>query len=258
MLIAHRHVVLVTVLALTLTGGAHSAFAQNSRRVPPSGTSEASEPFDRTFKVGTNAALLVTNVAGSIRVSTGSNGQIVVKAVKRAYDRTQAEARRMLSEVTIAVRNTSDRVELQVEYPRRDRNNTEVQFDITVPVDCSAELRSVSGAIYVTGVKGEVRADAVSGNVSLDSTSRIAGIKAVSGDIEITNGGGDQAVTLETVSGKITARRLTAKSLDVNSVSGDIRITDWQSDRAGGRTVSGTIELAGSLARSGRYEFESH
>jgi Toastrack DUF4097 len=259
MLMTHRRrVVVAPVFALTLFVLAHPALAQDSRRRPPAGLSEATEPFERAFKVGGNAEVLVSNVAGHIRVSTGSNGQISVKATKRAYARTQAEARQLLSDLTIAVRTTGDRVELQVEYPRRDHNNGEVEFDIAVPGSCAAELRSVSGSIAVTNVKGELRTNTVSGNISLDGTSRIAGAKTVSGNIEITSGAGDASVSLDTVSGRITARGLTAKSIEVGSVSGDIRLTDWQSDRASGRTVSGGIELTGSLARSGRYELESH
>jgi DUF4097 and DUF4098 domain-containing protein YvlB len=253
-----QRAVVASAFALGFVVLAQPAFAQTSRRRPPAGLSEATEPFDRTFKVGANPELLVSNVAGNIRVSTGSNGQISVKATKRAYDRTQAEARQLLSDLTIAVRTSGDRVELQVEYPRRDRNNGEVEFDIAVPGNCAAELRSVSGSIAVSNVKGELRANTVSGNVSLDSASRIAGAKSVSGNIDITSGAGDATLTLDTVSGRITARGLTAKTIDVSSVSGDIRLTDWQSDRSSSRTVSGAIELSGALARSGRYDFESH
>jgi DUF4097 and DUF4098 domain-containing protein YvlB len=46
--------------------------------------------------------------------------------------------------------------------------------------------------------------------------------------------------------------------VDLQSVSGDMRMTDVESDRTFVRSVSGDIEFAGRLARTGRYEFQSH
>src|SRR5262245_5755095 len=51
----------------------------------PANWVESTEPFARSFKVGSNAALLVVNVRGHIVVSAGSGDQIDAKATKRAW-----------------------------------------------------------------------------------------------------------------------------------------------------------------------------
>ena len=44
----------------------------------------------------------------------------------------------------------------------------------------------------------------------------------------------------------------------VKTVSGDIRLTDVTSDRLGAQSISGDVEYAGTLGRSGRYDITSH
>jgi hypothetical protein len=237
-------------------------FSQKPRvRVPrdPSNTVESTEPFARTFKVGSDAALLVVNVRGNIVVSAGSGDQIDAKATKHAWGSNDEDAKRRLANTVIEVYTTGNRVELRAEPNARfDSGNIEVEFDIKVPPDCSVDLRSVSGDVRVTNVKGELRSQTVSGNLTLEATSKIAVGRTVSGDIQITNGGGDASTVLATVSGDLTVQGLTARSLDFNTISGDFLITNWAGERVSIRSLSGDIELSGSLAKGGRYDVESH
>lgn len=260
-----RHVlILMSTLGLAAHAGAQMNPEPDPLR-PPRGPSipanwvESSEPFARTFKVGANSALLVVNVRGHIVVSAGSGDQIDAKATKRAWGSTDEDARRRLANTTIEVYTAGNRVELRAEPNARfDGGTVEVKFDIKVPPDCSVDLRSVSGDVRVTNVKGELRSQTVSGNLTLEATSRIAVGKTVSGDIQITNGAGDASTALATVSGDVTALGLTARSLDLNTISGDFRITNWTGERVNARSLSGDVEVSGSLARGGRYDIESH
>ena len=112
----------------------------------PANWVESTEPFARTFKVGSNAALLVVNIRGNIVVSAGSGDQIDAKATKRAWGSNDEDARRRLANTTVEVYTTGNRVELRAEPNSRfDSGNIEVEFDIKVPPDCSVDLRSVSG-----------------------------------------------------------------------------------------------------------------
>ncbi|MCM3878525.1 MAG: DUF4097 domain-containing protein [Vicinamibacterales bacterium] len=219
---------------------------------------EVSEPFARNFKVGAGAALLVSNVSGDIRVTAGGAGEIDVKATKRARSGSDAESKRRLANTQIEVSATGNRVELRVESTPRTEGTGQVEFEITVPSDCTLDLHSISGDIFVTNVKGELRANAVSGDIRLDGTSRIASVKTISGDIDISGGGGDAAMTISTISGDLTATTLTARSLDINSVSGDSRISGFAGERVSARSLSGEFDLGGSLAKGGRYDVESH
>jgi hypothetical protein len=227
-------------------------------RIPPNWV-ESTEPFARTFKVASNPTLLIVNVRGNIVVSAGAGDQIDARAVKRAWGSNEEDAKRRLANTTVEVYSTGSRVELRAEPNARfDSGNIEVEFDVKVPPDCSVDLRSVSGDVRVTNVKGELRVQTVSGGLTLDSTSRIAVGKTVSGDIQISGGGGDVSTTLATVSGDVTAQGLVARSLDLNTISGDFSIAGWAGERVNARSLSGDLELAGSLAKGGSYDIESH
>ena len=233
--------------------------AKQPRRRVPEGWVESTEPFSRTFKVGRNATLMLSNVAGNIQVSPAASDQIEVQALKRVWGPNAEQAKERLGSVSIEAYATANRVEVRVEHMGRgDGRSAEVEFDVKVPGDTSVELRTVSGDIRVTNIKGEVRAHAISGNLALDRTPRLALVKTISGDVTLTNAGADAQLSVSTVNGDLLVQTLTARSLDLNTINGDVRITGWSGDRAHIRTLDGDTNLETTLTKGGRYEVESH
>lgn len=219
---------------------------------------DTTEPFARTFKVGKGAALTIENASGNIQVAPGAGDVIDVQARKRAWGPDAEEAKRRLADTTIEVYATGNRVDLRVEHSERRQGSAQVEFDVKVPADTSLDLRTASGDVRVTNVAGEIRLQAVSGNVALEGTPRLVLVRAVSGDITATNAGSETQLSVSTVSGNVLLQTMRARSLDLNTVSGDIRVTDWSGDRSSVRTLSGSLQLQGSLAKGGRYDLESH
>ena len=60
------------------------------------------------------------------------------------------------------------------------------------------------------------------------------------------------------VNGDLLAQTLTARSLDLNTVNGDVRVSGWSGERAHIRSLDGDMDLQTSLTKGGRYEIESH
>jgi DUF4097 and DUF4098 domain-containing protein YvlB len=56
----------------------------------------------------------------------------------------------------------------------------------------------------------------------------------------------------------VRAKGVKARGLDLGSVSGDINVSDVTCERLGVKTVSGSVEYAGGIARNGRYEINAH
>ncbi len=218
---------------------------------------EQSERFSRTFKVGKNGALELSNISGDIVVTAGSGEEIAIEAVKRARGRDEAEAKRQLSEVSIEAVEHGGRVEVRTQYPHRS-NRVAVDYRVTVPAGATVDVRSVSGDVKVTGAKGEVHVESVSGNVEGDSLGAIARIKTVSGDAQVSGVSGDGELTVGSISGDVTARGVKCRSLEATSVSGEVRLIDVGCERARVSTISGSVEYSGNLARNGRYELKAH
>lgn len=226
---------------------------QSSRQGP-----EVTERFSRTVRLGRNGAVEIANVAGDITVTGGDGDEVRIEAVKRVRHRDDAEAKAQLEALRIEVAELANRVEVRTVYPRAMRSVAAVDYTINVPSGARTSIRTVSGDVRVTNVRGELRAESVSGDIVTSGATRLSLVKSVSGDVEVNDGSTDSEVTVNTVSGNLSARGLKARSIDLDSVSGDVLLTDVQCERADVKSVSGNIEFSGSLARNGRYQMNSH
>jgi DUF4097 and DUF4098 domain-containing protein YvlB len=227
---------------------------QDSRRGP-----EVTEPFNRTVRLGRTGSFELSNVAGDVIVTGSSGEELRIEAVKRARSRDQSSAKSLLDELRIEVTELPNRVEVRTEYPQNRRNYSgSVDYTITMPSGASASIKTVSGDVRITNVKGELRAESVSGSVVTTGATRLAVAKSVSGDVDVSDVVTDAQVSASSVSGTVRGRGIKAGSVDLGSVSGDIIATNVTSDRAMIKTVSGSVEYSGGLGRSGRYEMNSH
>ncbi len=253
-------ITMAAVLTLAVVAPAAAQRGPRDERRGP----ETTDAFSRTVRLGRTGALDLANIAGDLVVTGGGGDDLRIEAVKRVRERDEALGRARLQEVQIEVRELSNRVEVRTEYPRdrdnRDRRDSfvSVDFTVTVPQNASVTLKSVSGDVRVTNVRGELRAESVSGNVVATDVPRASLLKSVSGDLQVTNAGSDTSLTGGTVSGNVVVRRLKARAIDFGSVSGNVRVEEVEAESATLRSVSGNIDYGAELARNGRYEFTSH
>lgn len=266
------------LVALALVAGASPASAAVTLRgiVPEDGPrlgwferySEARqgpeqiEKVSSVQKVGDGASLDLSHLSGDIKVTGGSGSEIKIDATKRARHRDPEQAKRLLQALRVDVNNYNGRVEVRTIYPRRGEfgNNVSASVDyvILVPAGTTVALKSISGNISVTNVKGEVRAETVSGDVTVSGTPNVAVAKTISGDVTARDIGTQTTLVLSTVSGTVLGTGLRVRALEAGSVSGDVRLFGSEIDRLEAKSVSGNIEFDAPLAKGGRYEFISH
>lgn len=223
---------------------------------------EQIEKVTRTYKVGDGAALDLSHLSGDIRVTGGSGSEIKIEATKRARHRDPEQAKRLLEALRVEINNFNGRVEVRTIYPRRGSfgNNVSASVDyvIAVPVGASVALKSISGDISVTNVKGEVRAETVSGDVNISATPNVSVARTISGDVTARDIGTQTTLVLSTVSGTVLGTGLRVRALEAGSVSGDVRLIGSEVERLEAKSVSGNIEFDAPLTKGGRYEFTSH
>lgn len=227
--------------------------ADDPRRGP-----EVTEPFSRTVRLARNGTFELSNVAGNIIVTGGGGNDVRIDAVKRTRHRDESQGRARLQEIRIEIREQGNRIEVRTEYPEQRNLFVAVDYTVSLPQDTNVTLKSVSGDVRVTNVRGELRAESVSGDITATGARRLGAIKSVSGDIQITDAESDNLVTVTTVSGDLLVRNLKGRGIDMGSVSGGLQLDGVECDRADLRTVSGDIQYGGSLARNGRYEINTH
>ncbi len=261
-------------LLLATAAGAQGAFPSAAHAVPSASTSppgawlerfqesrsgpESSERWSRTFKVGPTGSLDLSNISGDIVITGGAGDEIRVEAVKHANGHKADETKRQLGGVTIDASERAGRVEISTSYPHKQNSHVDVDYTVHVPTGTTVSVRSVSGNIELTDLKGEARLETVSGNVTTTNSRQLARVKSVSGDVSVSEGGSGDVLNLGTVSGNLTVRRLKARTLEVQTISGDLLLTETTCDRVQAKTVSGDLQFGGPLAKAGRYEFNSH
>jgi hypothetical protein len=232
---------------------------QESRQGP-----ETTDRVVQTFKVGAEGALDLTGISGDVKVTGGAGNEIKVEATKRVRHRSPDQAKQLLADLRVEMTNINGRVEVRTVYPRRNNYGGErgisarVDYIIAVPAGVSVAVKSISGDVIVSTVKGEVRAETVSGDVSIDATPNVSLAKTISGDVIARDIGGATTLVLSTVSGTVIASGLKVRALEAGSVSGDVRLSGMQVERVEAKSVSGNIEFDAPLVKAGRYQFISH
>ena len=119
-------------------------------------------------------------------------------------------------------------------------------------------VKSISGDVSVRDILGGLTLETVSGNVRIANAGRMANGRSISGDIEVVDTKIEGALEAGTISGTVRLRRMTARSVAVNSVSGSVEIEDVTAERVGAQVISGNIMFAGDLQPNTRYELTSH
>ena len=117
-----------------------------------------------------------------------------------------------------------------------------VDYDVVLPRDAVASLRSGSGDVRVRDLSGDVTVVASSGDVILDNIGGTVNVRSSSGDVDVTGAAGDVSVVVS--SGDIDASGLESDRVAIRSSSGDTRVgftgtpTDIQVTASSGVHVS--------------------
>lgn len=227
---------------------------------------EQTERFTKTLRLGASGELDVANIAGDIVVTQGPGPDVTVDVIKTARSRSVDDAKSLLQLVQVDVLERGGRAEVRTRYPTGDqmqtnnrRNvNVSVSYNITAPVNTRLTVKSISGNIKVSDIKGDVAAESVSGDVRIGGSGRVGTAKSVSGNVEVVDTQIDGTLEAGSISGDVVLRRLTARRIDTSSISGTVRMEDVQCERVDAQSISGVVTFSGPLARNGRYALKSH
>jgi DUF4097 and DUF4098 domain-containing protein YvlB len=235
------------------------------RRSRDDNREEQTERSTKVIRLGTDGALALGNISGDITVTRGGGADATIEIVKTARGRTPEDAKQLLQLVPVEITERNGRAEVKARYPSGDvqrqsnrRNiNVSVAYTVTAPAGTRVSIDSISGAIKVTDIKGDINANTISGDVRISGAGRIGAAKTISGTVDISETQADGPVAGSSISGDVVFRRVTARRIDGSSVSGNIKFEDLQCDRVSGQTTSGSVWFSGALARRGHYELHS-
>lgn len=178
---------------------------------------------------------------GGIRVEAWDEADILVRAIVNAQAETDADARRIASEVQVQTgggRITATGPDLR----SRRRESWHVSYRVYVPARTDLDLNTRNGGITIRGVQGHLRFDATNGGVRLTD---------VGGDVRGRTRNGGLTVALG-------GSHWEGAGLDVETTNGGVNLSvpDGYSAELTARTVNGGLRSEVPLTVQGRLDRE--
>jgi DUF4097 and DUF4098 domain-containing protein YvlB len=220
------------LLVLALTCGVASAQIQIDKRRPAPATGE----------------IYVDNSFGSVRVTGGDGGEIVVVGTLAAG----AEGLEFDSD--------EEGAWVQVDVPDSwfydsdDDTDYQSHLEVQVPRGSSVYVETVNASIAVSGVDGTVQIETVNGPMDVTGNPETVEVETMTGSVEVSAEAAEMHV--ESISGPVTLRGA-ASCLRVKTVSGTIDVSGHHLEDVELETTAGDVRLAASFTEEGDAEVET-
>lgn len=215
----------------------------------------------KTLALGPNGQLELENLGGDIVIKAGSGRDVIVEAIRTARGRTEADAKRGLTEVRLDVQERGQRASVKVLYPQASNSgrsySVSVAYNVTAPPGTAVTVSTMGGDVTVTGIRGDLSVDTMGGDVTITDAGRISKAHTLGGDVTITRIDSDGPLTAETMGGDILIQDVRARRIDANTYGGDVTLRNCTTTGAKLGTMAGTVEWTGALQPNGRYELQA-
>jgi DUF4097 and DUF4098 domain-containing protein YvlB len=193
----------------------------------------AGAPFSatRTDKLsapGPVTALDLTVLNGDVRISAGATFAATVVLKAGAQDQASADALLARSKVNLFF----DRGEVKLETPwdkdrdHHDGSMVDTRYDIVLPPNAAAKVRSVNAGTRIEGIAGPVKVEAVNGPVDVSGVKRDLRLRSVNGKVEgrMAEVSPGAKLSADTVNGSVTlwVPPSTPVQLTAQTMNGDV------------------------------------
>jgi hypothetical protein len=202
----------------------------------------AQQKLDRRIAIAGDAAIRITNLAGSTRVLGWDRDSIAVSgSAPPSASFFMGGAGRM--------------AKLGLETEAGGKDLTSGYLDVRVPRHARVWVRSGAGAIDIQALEGEVDLVSVGGTIRVTGSMRVVTAESIDGDIEVV--GPMPLVRVKTGGGRILLRQPRG-DVTASTVTGPIVVTEGEAQGARLETVSGPVSYAGTLDRHGTLSIQTH
>jgi len=228
-----------------------------SRVIARSSDKKSDEKVERSSTSDAMVTVTLCVMSGEITVHGWNKNEVRV----RSADVEKIELRRIDAEgeeskpakkIDVFIVDKSDD-----ENPRADcQASADVEMD--VPKGATVQVQTRDGDINIVGVEAAY-AGSQNGDITIEHVTQKIEAGSIGGAISVKDSSG--RMTLTSAGGGIEATNVspveTGDTFEVTSVSGDIQLDRVSHAKLSARSVTGNINLQGSLAHSGDYGFNT-
>jgi DUF4097 and DUF4098 domain-containing protein YvlB len=186
----------------------------------------------KTLKVDAEKplTLTVTDDSGAVTVTGADVETVQVKAVKTAYDSTQARADKEVKTVKYTIEQSGNNITIKYELPKSmnfSNNVNSVDFIVTVPIETTVNVDTNNGEVSVASTKGNVDVKNDFGDVTLENIEGALSAQTNSGQVHATSiVAGSENIDLRSDFGEITLEKASGTNITLHSSSGIIKLTE--------------------------------
>ena len=224
------------------------------------------ETVDRTLDVRPGALVVLTNVNGSIRISSWDQPRVHVVANKEV-DADRDDAKDVLRELQVEISARDGGVVINTRYPKQTEGvgsilewllghgiNAKVEYEVTVPRTMNLQITDTNGRIHVADVTGSLELETTNGRIEAERCAGSMKASTTNGAIqaELVRVAKGQPMRFETTNGRIELKlpRDFAANVDAETTNGsihtDVPITTTDSSR---NSLRGTMNGGGTPLR---------
>lgn len=217
--------------------------------------SEAGEtrPVNESRKAPDDVNIEIENFAGSVTIEGWNKNEIQVEGtLGEDVERLDFNVSGSSAHIEVRVpegRNRKIKSELTIRVPTGAQLEIETitaSIEVEGVTGGDTEIESISGSIKVEDGTGDVDVSSISGSIALDGHYENVEIESISGSITLR--GESESVSAESMSARISAHGVTHE-LDAQTISGGILVEGKGLEDFSAESVSGQIQLEGSLAQ---------
>jgi hypothetical protein len=184
----------------------------------------AHEDVHQSFSTSAAPEVVVSNVAGAVRIEAWRKPMVDVNATKYGYDAQE------LRGIAITIYREGDAVSIATNYSG-GLHGGGVRYRVFVPTESALKVRNIAGVVDVAGVGGNIDVETQAGAITVNA-GRVGGHRSI--DLRATTG----ALTLAIAPG--SSARVEAEST-VGGFSSDIAGISQQRENLVGVRAGGTI-----------------
>ena len=218
---------------------------------------EATDEWVRSYPLSDAGRVEIENGNGAVEVTASSDGQVHVRARRRARAGSDAAAKELLGRISIRDSSAPDKVSIETTGPRGGMllgGSAEVRYDIQVPPSASLRVRNTNGRITIEGLAGTIDAETTNGGVEGRGVRGAVRAETTNGGIDLDlDAVADDGVDLETTNGGVEVRLPDGAKADLSlsCVNGGIDTGDLAVDRSESsrRNVEGRLNGGGPRLR---------
>ena len=172
--------------------------------------------FNKTFAVGKNEVVMVTNKYGRIDVKTGATNQVTVTVRVRVNATSQEEAQKMFDRINIAFSNGPEFVKAETviesqndatiwRWNKAQTSDFAIDYEVVMPVNNRLDLSNKYGTSTIAALNAAVKIEHKYGDFKLDG--------ATAAIVDLAYGGG-QLGTISALNASVSYGKLTSPNVN--------------------------------------------